>query len=68
MYQTENYKYNKAFIIGNGFDKANGFPTGYGDFVESPNFKNLLSHDNQLAKFIKNTYDDAKWVDIEIEI
>lgn len=68
MYQRENYKYNKAFIIGNGFDKANGMPTGYGDFIESLNFKKLLSH-NHLAEFIfKKYYNDAKWVDIEIEI
>lgn len=68
MYQKEDYKYNKAFIIGNGFDKANRFPTSYGDFVESKDFKNLLSHDNHLAKYIRDKHNEAKWVDIEIEI
>ena len=68
MCQKEDYKYNQAFIIGNGFDIANGFPTSYGDFLESTDFKNLLSQDNQLAKYIRDKRNEAKWVDMEIEI
>lgn len=68
MYLTENLKYNKAFILGNGFDKANGHPTGYGEFIESRNFKSLLSHDNQLAKHIWNKHSEDKWMDVEVEI
>lgn len=62
------YTYNKAILLGNGFDVANGFPTRYRDFIEHSLFKDLLSDDNQLAKYIRQRYEEAKWVDIEIEI
>lgn len=62
------YTYNKAILLGNGFDVANGYPTRYQDFIEDSRFKYLLSNDNQLAKHIHRTYEEAKWVDIEIEI
>lgn len=68
MYLTENLEYNKAFILGNGFDKANGHPTSYGEFAESSTFKRLLSCDNQLAKHIWKKHTESKWLDIEVEI
>lgn len=60
--------YKKAIILGNGFDIANGFKTRYSDFIKSQLFSDLLSTDNKLAIHIKNKFDEAKWVDIEIEI
>lgn len=37
------YTYNKAILLGNGFDVANGYPTRYQDFIEDSRFKYLLS-------------------------
>ncbi|WP_339905796.1 AbiH family protein [uncultured Cyclobacterium sp.] len=42
---------NKIVIIGNGFDKAHGLPTGYSDFVEY--FKNSISQYKNEGKGLK---------------
>ena len=41
-----------ALILGNGFDIANNFKTGYCDFIESDYFKLLLDKNNSLATHI----------------
>lgn len=41
-----------ALILGNGFDIANNFKTGYCDFIESDCFKLLLDKNNSLATHI----------------
>ena len=64
----DNFYYNQAFILGNGFDIAYSLPTRYSDFILHLDFKNLLTNDNKLAEFILNKYENAKWVDIEIAI
>lgn len=63
-----NLVYKKAIILGNGFDIANGFKTRYSDFIKSQSFSDLLSAGKGLAICIKNKFDKANWVDIEIEI
>lgn len=58
----------KVLIIGNGFDLNLGFKTGYNHFIESDNFKKLLSDDSNLANHLKNISDKNDWVDIELEL
>ena len=61
-------KYNTAIIIGNGFDINLGLPTGYEDFIVSPQFERLINNDNQLAIHLKNSYALKNWIDIEKEL
>ena len=57
-----------ALILGNGFDIANNFKTGYCDFIESDYFKLLLDKNNSLATHIYSVKKLYNWVDVEIEI
>ena len=57
-----------ALILGNGFDIANNFKTGYCDFIESDYFKLLLDKNNSLATHIYSVKQLYNWVDVEIEI
>lgn len=57
-----------ALILGNGFDIANNFKTGYCDFIESDCFKLLLDKNNSLATHIYSVKKLYNWVDEEIEI
>lgn len=68
MERIENLYYDKAFLLGNGFDVANNHSTCYSDFIAHQYFKKLLMKDNQLAQFIQTQYDYANWVDIEVEL
>lgn len=67
MKENNDLYYKKAFLLGNGFDRANNHPTSYEEFIDSSYYKKLLSQDNKLAEAIKNKYDSARWVDIETE-
>lgn len=60
--------YEKAFILGNGFDVALGLPTRYSEFVKSPRFEGLLLNGNNLALFIKDASNIKDWLDVEVEI
>lgn len=57
-----------GIILGNGFDLAYNFHTGYNHFVESDQFNSLLKEENALAQHIKNVKTLQKWVDVECEI
>jgi len=67
MKENNDLYYKKAFLLGNGFDRANNHPTSYEEFIDSSYYKKLLNQDNKLAEAIKNKYDSARWVDIETE-
>ena len=41
-----------GIILGNGFDIAYGYKSGYRDFLASDFFKKLLLQGNNLAKYI----------------
>lgn len=43
MSELDFSKYNTAIIIGNGFDINLGLPTGYEDFIVSPQFERLIN-------------------------
>ena len=68
MNELDFSKYNTAIIIGNGFDINLGLPTGYEDFIVSPQFERLINNDNQLAIHLKNSYALKNWIDIEKEL
>ncbi len=60
----------KLLIVGNGFDLNIGLKTTYHDFLESFEFRSLLSgviieSDNSLANFINNHRNNTDWVDVE---
>lgn len=55
-------------VIGNGFDLNLGLPTSYQDFLNSPQFQQLLQTENQLFAYLKDKYDLQNWVDIENEL
>lgn len=61
---------NKLYIIGNGFDLDLGLPTGYQDYLNSPNFKEMLgkNSDNRLAGYLQELQEKDKWVDIELAL
>lgn len=68
MNELDFSKYNTAIIIGNGFDINLDLPTGYEDFIVSPQFERLINNDNQLAIHLKNSYALKNWIDIEKEL
>ena len=68
MSELDFSKYNTAIIIGNGFDINLGLPTGYEDFIVSPQFERLINNDNQLAIHLNNSYALKNWIDIEKEL
>lgn len=57
-----------GIILGNGFDIAYGYKSGYRDFLASDFFKKLLLQGNNLAKYISDVKEIQKWVDVELEI
>ncbi len=57
-----------GIILGNGFNIAYGYKSGYGDFIASDFFMKLLSQGNNLAKRIADVRDIQNWVDVELEI
>jgi len=60
--------YMQVLIIGNGFDLNLGLPTRYGDFIKSNQFSKLVEHENKFANYLKEKYEDQRWVDIENEL
>lgn len=63
--------YKTVLIIGNGFDLNLNYPTSYSDFMESSNFKSLISESNNiLAKYLEFRMKDNgdNWIDIENEL
>lgn len=63
-------KYEKVFIIGNGFDISMGHRTKYSEFIESDYFDSLIANDNALACYLKEKFlnKDPKWIDIEMTL
>lgn len=57
-----------GIILGNGFDIAYNYNTGYTNFIQSELFSSLLENGNSLAKYINEVKEIQKWVDVEIEI
>lgn len=66
----EEYVYEDAYILGNGFDIALGYPTRFADYCNSKLFTDLVDNNNQLAIHIQHAFgiNNFKWVDVEIEI
>jgi len=56
---------NITLIIGNGFDINLGLKTSYTDYINSKYFKDNLPN-NLLFKFLQDTFDNQKWIDIEL--
>jgi hypothetical protein len=56
-----------VIIIGNGFDRNLGFPTGYPDFLKSEQFQNLLDQKNGIAVHLESVNSLQNWIDIENE-
>jgi Bacteriophage abortive infection AbiH len=61
---------NKLLIVGNGFDLNIGLQTSYQNFLESAEFRSLLSgviieSDNSLVNFINKQNSKNDWVDVE---
>jgi hypothetical protein len=54
-----------VLIIGNGFDRNLGFPTGYGNFIESEQFRSITQ--NNIAERLKREKRLHNWIDIENE-
>lgn len=59
--------YTDFFIIGNGFDRAHGMPTGYGDFKRwlIENYRLDVIHELQSAYPIQKGDDYLLWCDFE---
>jgi hypothetical protein len=61
-------------VLGNGFDKSLGLPTGYKDFIESEEFNKLyidslkIPVNTGLIRTLKEKADLNNWVDVELEI
>jgi len=55
---------NNILIIGNGFDLDLGLPTRYSDFIDSSNFKAIVSHNN-MALALQKESKVNKWIDVE---
>lgn len=55
-----------VILIGNGFDKALGYKTGYGDFIKSSYFQKIST--SHLCKKIIEKKTIQKWVDVEEEL
>ena len=55
--------YTDFFIIGNGFDRAHGMPTGYGDFKRwlIENYRFDVIHEQQSAYPIQKEDDYLLW-------
>lgn len=58
----------KILIIGNGFDLNLGLKTSYKDFLESEEFRTLVTKENNMALYFKEKQELNNWVDIEREI
>lgn len=61
-------EYKSVIIIGNGFDLNLGLKTGYGDFIKSSLFNDLLESGNALCKYLKDKQTLCNWIDIENEL
>lgn len=69
---------NKILIIGNGFDLNLGLKTSYKDFLESPEFGDLVERGSDLASYLRRIQGYNKriqgyntemlWVDVEYEL
>lgn len=57
-----------VFILGNGFDLNLNLKTGYGDFLNSDFFNQLLLDGSELCVYLKEHNDSNKWIDIENEL
>ena len=67
-----------ALIIGNGFDLDLGLPSKYSDFMDSPEWRNILSGvrssyhgeelNHSLIWYLHKGARDLNWFDIEEEI
>jgi len=61
--------YSTMLFVGNGFDQALGYKTGYSDFYKSIYFKGLLQSRNgfsaHINKQIECSLDANKWSDLE---
>lgn len=56
-----------VIFIGNGYDKAYQYKTGYDNFIESAIFLDLVGN-NKLATHIKEIFSIKKWADLESEL
>ena len=68
MEKGQNSYKDTCLIIGNGFDLNLGLPTSYGNFVESEQFKDMVTRGNKLAIHLKSKYELQNWIDIENEL
>ena len=68
MEKRQNSYKDTCLIIGNGFDLNLGLPTSYGNFVESEQFKDMVTRGNKLAIHLKSKYELQNWIDIENEL
>lgn len=68
------YKTNRhiktVYILGNGFDIELGYPTRYSDFINSKEWKTLLSEelDSGLLIFLENEANNYNWFDLEYSL
>jgi hypothetical protein len=62
------HEYDAVLIIGNGFDLNYQLPTSYADFIETDYFLNLISDNNNLAKYLQGKRQLQNWIDIENEL
>ena len=58
--------YNRAFIVGNGFDLNCGYKTSYKNFIESQYFKEIVNN-NDICQILYRKHKLAKWIDVENE-
>ena len=52
-------------LVGNGFDRALGYQTGYKDFLSSDYFQDEMSTSNELCKALWDHKQYELWVDLE---
>ena len=63
---TEDNQYNTIYIVGNGLDLSCGLKTSYPDFMGSLDKELFLKND--LLKFLNKSYENKRWIDVEIEL
>lgn len=61
-------KFENVIIIGNGFDLNQHLPTSYSNFINSTEFKQLLSTKNYFAEHLYRKHDLQNWIDVENEL
>lgn len=66
MDTKEDNQYDTVYIVGNGLDLSCGLKTSYPDFMDSLDKELFLKND--LLKFLSKSYENKRWIDVEIEL